>query len=51
MIEEEKPPTLNFYQPSEGSSEHLREINIDEDIGNDNDSGEIIYQQKEPKEE
>lgn len=40
----EKSQPLNFYQPSEGSSENLQ---VQNDLDNDNlnDSGEIIYQQ------
>lgn len=37
------PNTLNFYQPSEGSSENLKGQSLEND--NINDSGEIIYQQ------
>ena len=35
------PNTLNFYQPSEGSSENLKGQSLEND--NINDSGEIIY--------
>jgi hypothetical protein len=39
---------LNFYQPSEGSSENLKgqSVDLDENI---NESGEIIYQQNGKK--
>lgn len=42
-----KTQPLNFYQPSEGSSENLQGKSVED---NNNDSGEIIYQQeKKPK--
>ena len=34
---------LNFYQPSDGSSENLQSKSVEDD--KINDSGEIIYQQ------
>ena len=37
-----KTQPLNFYQPSEGSSENLQGKSVED---NNNDSGEIIYQQ------
>jgi len=38
---------LNFYQPSDQSDQHIQEINIDNDNNPDDDSGEIIYTQKD----
>lgn len=35
-----KTQPLNFYQPSEGSSENLQGKSVED---NNNDSGEIIY--------
>jgi hypothetical protein len=37
-----KAQQLNFYQNSEGSSDNLEQKSVDQD---NNDSGEIIYQQ------
>ena len=46
--ESRKAQQLNFYQPSEGSSENLKgqSVDLDENI---NESGEIIYQQNVKK--